>query len=311
MPIRIGMVDFDSSHCVEFTRRINHIDIEQDQWVDGARVVVGCPGVSLLSPERLPGFTEQMRHFGVPLVDEPMAMIGAIDAVMIESVDGQVHLDRARPFIEAGIPCFVDKPFTCDLGQARELVDVAERRRVPLFSSSALRYAPELVDFLAQTQSADSATGSIIGAVTYGPSPVHARNPGLFHYGMHATEVLFALLGPDCQWVTCVREGGEIGSEKTGAEAVTGQWVDGRIGSVRGIRSGAVAWGFVAFCERQVVEVHLDLKYVYREQLKRVIQFFDTGRPDVEPRETVRLMAFLEAALRSGRTGGTPQRLDA
>jgi predicted dehydrogenase len=303
------MVDFDSSHCVEFTRRINHIDIEQDQWVDGARVVIGCPGASVLSPERLPGFTAEMTQLGVPLVDEPTAMIGAIDAVMIESVDGQVHLDRARPFLEAGVPCFVDKPFTCDLDQARRLADLADRRGVPLFSASALRYAPELVDFVEQTRSTDSATGPVVGALTYGPSPVHARNPGLFHYGMHATEVLFALLGSSCRWVTCVREGGEVGSEKTGAEAVTGYWSDGRIGAVRGIRTGAVAWGFLAFCEKQVAQVHLDLKYVYRELLKRVIQMFETGHGDVAPADTVRLMAFLEAALRSGRAGGTPEPL--
>lgn len=64
MPIRIGIVDFDSSHCVEFTRRINHVGISADQWVDGAEVVVGCPGTSLLAPERIAGFTHGHRSFG-------------------------------------------------------------------------------------------------------------------------------------------------------------------------------------------------------------------------------------------------------
>src|SRR5262245_42285252 len=103
MPIRIGMVDFDSSHCVEFTRRINHVGIAKDQWVDGGHVVIGCPGSSFMSPERLPGFTEEMRQLGVPLVENPLDMLGQIDAVMIESVDGSVHWERAKPFIEAGV----------------------------------------------------------------------------------------------------------------------------------------------------------------------------------------------------------------
>ena len=57
--IRLGIVDFDTSHVVEFTKRLNHVDVDKEQWVEGAKIVVGCPGESLLSPERIPGFTKQ------------------------------------------------------------------------------------------------------------------------------------------------------------------------------------------------------------------------------------------------------------
>ena len=43
---RLGILDFDTSHAVEFTKRLNHRDIDKDQWVDGATVVIGCPGES-------------------------------------------------------------------------------------------------------------------------------------------------------------------------------------------------------------------------------------------------------------------------
>jgi predicted dehydrogenase len=290
------MVDFDSSHCVEFTRRINHVGISADQWVDGGQVVVGCAGTSQLSPERVPGFTEEMRQLGVPLVEDPLRMIGQIDAVMIESVDGSVHWERAKPFIEAGITCFVDKPFTCSLSEAKAMVQLAERRRVPLFSSSALRYAPELVEFVLQSHAPDSATGAILGAMTYGPSPTRARNPGLFHYGLHATEALFALMGDGCEEVQCMRDGGEPGSDELGTDVVVGRWRAGRVGSVRGIRSGHRSFGFVAFCQKAVCHVTMDMQFVYRELLKRVLRFFDTGEPPVAPEETLRIIAFIEAA---------------
>ena len=92
--VKIGIVDFDTSHVVAFTQRINHVGVDSDQWVNGAKVTVGCPGKSLLSPERIPGFTQQMQEYGVPLVDTPEEIIGQVDAVMIESVDGSVHYDR-------------------------------------------------------------------------------------------------------------------------------------------------------------------------------------------------------------------------
>ena len=66
--IRVGLVDFDTSHVVQFTKRLNHIDIEEDQWVDGAKVVAGCPMESRHSPERVPEYTEQMVAMGVEIV---------------------------------------------------------------------------------------------------------------------------------------------------------------------------------------------------------------------------------------------------
>ncbi len=56
--IRLGILDFDTSHAVEFTKRLNHKGIAEDQWVDGAQVVLGWPGTSKIMPERIPGYTE-------------------------------------------------------------------------------------------------------------------------------------------------------------------------------------------------------------------------------------------------------------
>src|SRR5262245_48433562 len=116
--LRLGIVDFDSSHCIEFTRRFNHVGLSSDQHVEGARIVAGWPGTSEMAPERIPGFRDEMVAAGVPLVDEPGDLIGQIDAVLILSLCGAAHLERVRPFLTAGIPAYVDKPFACNLGDA-------------------------------------------------------------------------------------------------------------------------------------------------------------------------------------------------
>ena len=173
--LKFGILDFDTSHAVEFTKRLNHRDIDKDQWVDGGRVVIGCPGESKLSPERIPGFTEAMKKLEVPLVEKPADLIGKVDVMLIEAVDGSVHYERAKPFLEAGIPCFVDKPFTCSVADARKIVDLAAKKKLPLFSSSSLRFAPELIEYIA-----DGKHGKVLGAVAWGPASLHERNPGLF-----------------------------------------------------------------------------------------------------------------------------------
>ena len=46
---------------------------------------------------------------------KPQAAIGEVDAVIIPTDIGDEHLERARPFIEAGLPVFIDKPLSRSL----------------------------------------------------------------------------------------------------------------------------------------------------------------------------------------------------
>jgi predicted dehydrogenase len=290
--LRIGLVDCDTSHVVAFTQRLNHVGIGEDQWVDGARVVAAVPGTSLVSPERIPGHVEQLREHGVEIVERPEDLRGRVDAVFVESVDGSVHLERALPFVEAGVPIFVDKPFTTSAADARRLVEAAQRRNVPLTSASALRYAAEVQDIRRR----EDELGAVLGADTYGPASLHPRNPGLFHYGVHAVEMLYALLGAGCRSVRCVSE--------EGAEVVVGRWSNGRLGTVRGTRQGVYAFGFTAFCEKQVVATAIDGRYYYRELLKAIVAMLESKRWPLTPEELVEPIAFQEAALRSAQRHG-------
>src|SRR5437867_12289416 len=176
---KLGILDFDTSHVVEFTKRLNHQAIAEDQWVQGAQVVIGCPGESKIMPERIPAIRETVEKLGVHLVEKPEEMIGKVDGMLIESQEGGVHWQRARPFLEAGLPCFIDKPFTCSVADARKIVELANKKNVPVFSSSSLRYAPELVEFVGDTEH-----GKIYGALSYGPAPLNnadlTRNPRRF-----------------------------------------------------------------------------------------------------------------------------------
>ena len=294
--IKLGVLDFDTSHVVEFTKRLNHVGIKEDQWVDGAKVVIGCPGESKIMPERIAGYTEEMKKYGVPLVENLADMIGKVDGMLIESQEGTPHYERAKPFLEAGIPCFIDKPFTCSVDHARKIVDLAERKKVAVFSSSSLRYAQELVDFMK-----DAKHGKILGAMAYGPASEHERNPGLFHYGIHAVEILYTLMGPGCDRVSCVYD--------KGAEVTTGHWKDGRIASVRGIRDGKGDYGAVAFTEQGVMRVPIGTSYIYRDLLKQIVEMFKTGKSPLDPAVTLEIVGFIESARKSAMNHGAGEKV--
>jgi predicted dehydrogenase len=298
MAVRLGIVDFDTSHAVEFTRRLNHKEIAPEQWVEGAQVVAGVPGRSEIAPERIGPYAEQIKALGVELLDRPQDLIGRVDGVLIESQGGDPHLGHARIFLERGIPCFVDKPFACSVKDAREMVALAQKHKVPIFSSSSLRYAPEVVDVAARREE----LGAVVGADASSPAALHPKNPGFFHYGIHGVETLYALMGPGCREVWCV--------STEGADTIVGRWGDGRLGTVRGTRRGQHRYGFAAFCEKRVVAAEIGTGVIYRELLKQVVSMFTSGRAPLDPAVTVEIVGFIAAALRSAENHSTPARVE-
>ena len=171
-------------------------------------------------------------------------------------------------------------------------MEAAQRKGSVLHSASALRYALEVQD----VQRRANEIGPVIGVDTYGPASLHPRNPGLFHYGVHGVEMLYALMGPGCRSVRC--------SWEEGTEVVVGRWADGRLGTVRGTRRGTYAFGFTAFCEKEVVPATIDGRYYYRELLKVVIKALATGEWPLTAAELIEPVAFQVAALESARSGG-------
>ncbi|OGD18857.1 MAG: hypothetical protein A2W03_04230 [Candidatus Aminicenantes bacterium RBG_16_63_16] len=80
------------------------------------------------------------------VVEKPEDLLGGIDAVMLVNAggDGSNHLDLIRPFLERGLPAYIDKPMAFTGKQAREIVDLAQRHTAPVYSTSVLPYVAEL-----------------------------------------------------------------------------------------------------------------------------------------------------------------------
>ena len=292
--IRVGLVDFDTSHVAAFTQRLNHVGIGHEEWVEGAKVVVGFPGDSAMMPERIPGYVEQLTGYGVPLAGKTEDLLGKIDAVMITSQQGARHLPRARPFLEAGLPTFIDKPFAGNAADADAIIALADTHHAPLMSCSALRWAPEVQDALRRRDE----FGGIVSADVWTTAMLHPGNPGLLQYSIHGVEMLYALMGVGCRAVRAVfNEGGEV---------VTGVWSDGRIATVRGIRRGAGGFGFTAHYEKGHHAAAVQGGGYYREMLKEIVGMFTTREEPIAKPEMREIIAFCDAAAESIVQDGAP-----
>ncbi len=78
-------------------------------------------------------------------------MVGAVDAVILARDDHESHREMAAPFLEAGLPIFVDKPLTLSLTELEYFRPYIERGQ--LMSGSAMRFATELDSVRAEIDS--------------------------------------------------------------------------------------------------------------------------------------------------------------
>lgn len=76
------------------------------------------------------------------VVDHYTNMIGQVDGVLLARDDAETHYEFAAPFLNAGIPIYIDKPLALSVYDAKQLIN-CQQYPGQLFSCSALRYAKE------------------------------------------------------------------------------------------------------------------------------------------------------------------------
>src|SRR6266702_7968984 len=265
-PLRAGMIGLDTSHVPAFAKLFN--DPKATSQLAGIRVVAGYPGGTDMpaSRERVGKFTEQLRGMGVEIVPTIPALLGKVDVVLLESVDGRIHLQEAIPVIKAGKPLFIDKPVAGSLADAIVIYELAKQDHVPCFSSSSVRFSPGIQELLKNQE-----LGGIAGAATWGPCTYQEGTPDMFFYGIHGIEPLFALMGLGCESVTRI--------QTKDTDFVAGLWKNGRVGTYRGIRRNKSDFGAVAFGGKRIVQTGKEGDY--EELCREVGRFFRTGKSPV------------------------------
>lgn len=292
--LRIGIIGTDTSHVPAFTKMLN--DATSPDHIPGARVVAAYKGGSpdiQSSATRVDKFAEEVHSkYGVEIVPDIPTLLSKVDAVLLESVDGRIHLEQARPVIAAKKPLFIDKPLASTLEDAREIARLAKEAGTPWFSASSLRFGQ-----IGTTMRFADATG----AITWGPGPLEKTHKlDLSWYAIHPIEMLYALMGTGCEEVT------RVYTEQM--DEVTCRWKDGRLGTVRALRPYG-DYGAIVFRPKEVVQSPPKAQAGYAPLVKEVLRFFQTGKSPVPPEETLEMFAFMDAAQRSREAGGRPTKL--
>ena len=285
--LRLGLIGLDTSHVVAFTKILN--DSKHPQHVKGGKVVAAFKGGSPDIPasrDRIDRFTKTLvEQYDVKLYPTIEKMCKEVDAVLLESVDGRPHLKQAKPVIEAGLPIYVDKPFAGSLKDALKIFELAEKKEVPIFTSSSLRFAR------ATLAVRNGSIGKVVHCETHSPCSIEPSHPDLFWYGIHGVESLFTVMGADCLSVS-------RGKTKDNLIEVKGKWKGDRIGI---FREGK---GYGGLAKGEKGEAAVGNYDGYAPMVKEIVTFFKSGKPPVTAKESIAIYAFMEAADESKRRNG-------
>lgn len=196
-PVRIGIIGAENSHTAGFGKIFN--------------VNKKFPGVEVT---HLWGETEDFARKAseagqIPhIVKDPGEMLGKIDALIVDHRHAKYHLEAAIPFVKAGIPTFIDKPFCYRVEEGARFLAMAREAGTPVTSFSSIGQSDGTYDIKQQLE----AMGQINHVIRYGPVDMDSEYGGVFFYGVHILQPLMIQFGEDIQRVKISRDGKKGGA---------------------------------------------------------------------------------------------------
>lgn len=287
--LQIAVVGLDTSHAVEFPRRTQAPDCEDARRVEGLRVTA-CLRFStpFTDASVLAERTAELEKWDIVVTDDFDRAVSGAEAILISINDPAKHLEYFERCAGLGKPIFLDKPLADTLEAASKIAEIAKSAGTRFFSSSSLRFAPELVRAAETVQKPDLVT-------VYGPLNAAPAGSSVLWYGVHAFEMLQELIGTGATEITLRRD-------SRGAVAIV-QYGDRRRGIVE-LTGGNSQYGGTARNENRSAPFVVNMP-VYAALLRQIRDFFRGGSAPVPVNNSLEIMKLLGAAEESYDSGMT------
>ena len=286
--IRLGILGTDSSHLIEFSRRIKSLNeagktrcLVTQFWTDGHHD---------MPAEKVAEWEASTEALGVKRAGSRDQVLDQSDGVLVLAVNGHRHFDLSMPCLERGLATYIDKPLTCNLDQAKKLLAAARKSNARCYSASSLRFAREVTDLPRE------AIGDIVAIDAIGPGELNASMEGLFFYGVHTIEMVDALFGKP--GVTRVRA-----TTDAARDLVDLAYADGRTAHLRLERRGSYDFAATVHGTKSLHQFKVDFAGVYDRLVEGMCGFFEGGKSPASLRDIVENIAVMEAGNESLRAG--------
>ncbi|MEO9892460.1 Gfo/Idh/MocA family oxidoreductase [Aurantibacter sp.] len=279
-PFKIGIIGAENSHTAGFGKLFN---IEK-----------AFPGMEV---KYVWGETEEfakiaMEKGKIPkMVKDSNDMLGKIDGLIVDHRHGKFHLEPAIPFIKAGIPTFIDKPFCYRAKEGKAFLELAKKHGTPVTSFSSIANSYATYDIKKQLES----LGTINQVVRSGRVNLDSEYGGVFFYGAHTIQPLLYLFDEPVVKVR-INENGE----NSGANLIF------KSGMLASLVFTTKKYGWQTFVETEEGVVELKSKAEEAKPGKNyvdMVEMFKTGKEPRKHEDIIHGVAILEALEKSISSG--------
>ena len=252
---RIGTVNIDTSHAPSFAEILLKGDVARYTAIynDGFR-----------TDEEVNAFIEK---FGLEKRYYDLAeMAKNVDIAFIQSCNWDRHIELSKPFIDAGVPVFIDKPIVGNLKDCRAIEALAASGKV-ILGTSAMRYTYEHDSFFADPK---ETRGDIIHVSTM-------VGVDEFNYAIHSIESILGFLKGDTA-VSCTYIGGGTVND-TPTESYMVRFASGATACYHICMKGWQPSTALVMTTKTSYAFKLDVNKLYEAMLKHVCAWRE-GKPN-------------------------------
>ena len=121
----------------------------------------------------------------VTLVADPREMVGHIDGVYVDDINAiSLYPLLVRPFLAAGVPTFVNRPFATSMAKGREMVETAQQHGTALLTASTWEFSEGAGDLRAKAADLAEIRGYV----------AHNSMSDYYSHGLHGVWFIHAAL---------------------------------------------------------------------------------------------------------------------
>lgn len=142
-------------------------------------------------------------EFGVYVAKNYDEFVGKIDGLIITARHGDHHYEYAKPYIESGIPMFIDKPITCSEEDAKAFEKELKANNVPVCGGSVCVLTDHIQEMKKLVESQEK--GKILGGHMRAPVNLENAWGNFFFYAQHLVQVMVEVFGYDPKSVQAFR----------------------------------------------------------------------------------------------------------
>ena len=192
---KIAILGCENSHADGFLKAIRDENLSDIQVMG----VYSC----------FPGEAEDLHEtFGVPVMENYDELVGQLDGLIITARHGANHYKYAKPYLNDGIPMFIDKPITVTEEEAREFFKEITKRAIPVCGGSSLKHADAIQQLKAAVASGEK--GKVVGGFLRMPLDIHSEHGGFYFYSQHLVQSACEIFGYYPKAVRACRNGDNV-----------------------------------------------------------------------------------------------------